>query len=362
MYQFTTETIINSNLDSNGVLAKYSGANNIFSVSRVGNFKSNEVLSCFKNAYVDPVKEKIVKTITTVPTASKVYRLSIKLKRVNSYVSEYANDMSYNALQKYYEITGVSTAAGLVTAFVSLINKEAKLKDIVYVTPTDGGSAALTLEVVDEYTRFIEVLIQEVSSVSLTGYDTYTTLEDVLATGTLTVGKEGFGTVKQITKNLRLPTLANTNWTAINQEEKPVAGGQYTQYSLKIKTNRGSMGMNVVGQEVSSVTDHIFYVLSTLVSGFETALTNAGISIVSAVPGANAFSLTYVDSTIAVGDNSTPTIVGANGAVTFTSATTATATVNATTGVITAVAAGTSVITATDSVGSTATFTITVIA
>lgn len=49
----------------------------------------------------------------------------------------------------------------------------------------------------------------------------------------------------------------------------------------------------------------------------ESALTAAGISIVSAVPGANAFSLTYADRTIAVGDNSTPTIVGANGTMLY---------------------------------------------
>ena len=289
MYQFTTETIINSALDSNGVLAKYSAddANNVFKVSRVGNFKASEILSCYKNAYVAPVKEKIVKTVTTSPTSTKVYRLSIKLKRVDSYVSDYANDMSYNALQKYYEVTGVSTAAGLVTAFVAAINKEARLKDAYYVTPTDGGSAALTLEVVDEYTHFTSCEIQEVSTPTLTGYDTFTVLEDLLATGTVTKGVEGFGTVKQITKNLRLPTVATTNWTAINQEERPVAGGQYTQYSLKIKTNRGTMGMNVVGQEVSSITDHVFYVLSTLTSDFETALTNAGIQIKNALTGAD---------------------------------------------------------------------------
>lgn len=289
MYQFTTETIINSALDSNGVLAKYSydDANNIFKVSRVGNFKASEVLSCYKNAYVAPVKEKVVKTVTTTPTSTKVYRLAIRLKRQDSFVSDYANDLSYNALQKYYEVTGVSTAAGLVTAFVAAINKEARLKDNIYITPTDGGSAALTLELVDEYTHFVSCEIQEVSTPTLTGYDTFTTLEDLLATGTLTKGVEGFGTVKQIMKNLRIPTIATTNWTAINQEERPVAGGQYTQYSLKIKTNRGSMGMNVVGQEVSSVTDHVFYVLSTLVSGFETALTEAGIQIVNALTGVN---------------------------------------------------------------------------
>ena len=39
MYQFTTTTIINSNLDSNGVTAKYSGDAAKFVVTRVNTFK-----------------------------------------------------------------------------------------------------------------------------------------------------------------------------------------------------------------------------------------------------------------------------------------------------------------------------------
>jgi Na+/H+ antiporter NhaB len=71
------------------------------------------------------------------------------------------------------------------------------------------------------------------------------------------------------------------------------------------------MGMNVVGQDVNSITDHIFYVLSTLVSDFEDALVNAGIEIdtvgtavtavtitsgnldISAVVGGTAYQITY---------------------------------------------------------------------
>lgn len=266
MYQFTKETIINSNLDSNGVSTKFSGSNGVFTVLRAGNFNASEVLTCYKNSYVPPVKEKLVKTIAVSPTSSKVYRLYIKLKRVDSYTSDYSNDMSYNALEKHYEVTGVSTAENLVAAFETIINKENRIKDNPYFT-VSKDSDELTLEVVDEYTHFVKVEIQEISTTSLTGYDTFTTLEDVLTDGTLTLGKEGFGTVKQITKNLRLPTLANTNWLAINQEEKPVAGGQYTQYSIRIKTNRGDMGgVSAMGQNVESITTHIFYVLSTVLA------------------------------------------------------------------------------------------------
>lgn len=283
MYQFTTETIINSNLDSNGVTPKFSfdDTKNVLTVLRVGTYKATEVLSCYKHEYVAPVKEKLVKTVVTVPDASKVYRLTLKLKRLDSARSEFSNDLSYNAIARFHEVTGVSTAADLVAAFVKSINKEVKLKDNSYVTASNVA-AALTLDIADEYTHFSEVLIEEYVGNSLTGYDSYKVVENVLTTGVLTAGKEGFGTVKQITKNMRLPTLANTNWTALNQEERPVAGGQYSQYSIRLKTDRGPIGTDAVGDFVQSITTHVFYVLSTLVTAWEDALTQAGIQIKTA--------------------------------------------------------------------------------
>jgi len=364
MYQFTTETIINSNLDSNGVSTKFSGANNIFKVLRVGNFKKENVVSVFKTGYVAPVKEKLLTPISVLPTTGKVYRLNIVLKKDGSNTADFANDMSYNSKTMPYEVlatSAMSTTTHLTAAFVAAIKKTATIVDNVIITASSTTNN-LVLEVIDEYQRFVSVEVQEVISASLTGYDSFTVLQDVLATGSLTRGKEGMGTVKQITKNLRLPTLANTSWTALYQDERPVAGGQYTQYSLRLKTDMGDTGMSVVGQSVHSITTHVFYVLSTLVSDFDTALANAGITVQAGVPGANSFKLDYVDYVIAVGDKANPTVTGGTGAITFASGTVGTATVVAGTGVVTGVATGTTVITATDAAGSTATFTMTVIA
>lgn len=292
MYQFTKETIINSNLDSNGVSTKFfaDDANNVFSVLRSGNFPAARITSAIKIPYVAPVKEVLTKTITTANSdATKVYRLYVKLKRIGSFTSDYANAMTRNFLEKFYEVSGVSggTATTLVAALETAINKENTFKDNVYFTVSKTG-AAITLTVIDEYTHFEKVEIQEVkaSSASLTGYDSFVLLEDVLATGSLTAGTEGFGTVKQITKNLRLPTLANTGWLAIGQDEKPVPGGQYTCYILKLKTVDAEQGgVSTIGQELTSVTAHKFYVLSSLITAWESAMTDAGIQISLAADG-----------------------------------------------------------------------------
>ena len=286
MYQFTKETIINSNLDSNGVSTKFfaDDTNNVFSVLRSGNFPANRVISAIKIPYVASVKEVLTKTVTTANSdATKVYRVYVKLKRIGSFTSDYANSMTRNFLEKFYEIAGVSggTATTLVAALETAIKKENNFKDNVYFTVSKSG-AAITLTAIDEYTHFEKVEIQEVkaSSASLTGYDSFTVLEDVLATGTLTAGTEGFGTVKQITKNLRLPTLANTGWLAIGQDERPVPGGEYTCYILKLKTVDSEQGgVSTIGQEITSVTTHKFYVLSTLLTAWNSALLEAGIEV-----------------------------------------------------------------------------------
>ena len=43
MFQYTTTTVINSALDSNGVTPKYSGDANAFKVTRVGTFKKDNI-------------------------------------------------------------------------------------------------------------------------------------------------------------------------------------------------------------------------------------------------------------------------------------------------------------------------------
>ena len=57
MYQFTTTTVINSNLDSNGVTPKFAGSATGFNVTRVNFFKKDNIESIFKTPYAAGVKE-----------------------------------------------------------------------------------------------------------------------------------------------------------------------------------------------------------------------------------------------------------------------------------------------------------------
>lgn len=266
MNNFTTETIINTNL--------FSAANGVLKVKKVGNYKATDVVSVHKQPGSNAVKE--IATIT-IPAgvATKTYRLQIVVKQVGANVSEFANSLTRNNKILQFEVAG-SAAATMASALEDAIkayNRDSKNAKCTVSLNT----ATLTLTGVDEYIRFASVEFHELVE-SVTGYDSF----EVKAIGTVsTPGSEGFGTPRWIMKNLRMPTLANTGWTALHQDERPIPGGLYTQYSLKQAVKRGELqGTGAVGQEMTSVTTHVFYVLTGAVStAFETACTTAGITI-----------------------------------------------------------------------------------
>lgn len=74
-------------------------------------------------------------------------------------------------------------------------------------------------------------------------------------------GIEAFGDYNWMIHNLRLPTLANTNFWAVTKGEMPIPGQSYTQIIVKMVTpNRDGIAGEAVGQRVTSVTTHVFYV------------------------------------------------------------------------------------------------------
>ena len=89
-------------------------------------------------------------------------------------------------------------------------------------------------------------------------------------------GTEAFLDYNWIIHNLRLPTLANTNfWSpTVQAKEMPVVGGQYNQYIVRLCKERDGIAGHVVGHRATSVTTHVFYVLDagSNISNFETAL------------------------------------------------------------------------------------------
>ena len=98
-------------------------------------------------------------------------------------------------------------------------------------------------------------------------------------------GVEPFATGQWLIENLRFPTYPNVRYNAIGDEDRPVPGVLYTQYSFAYDSPRPQFGgLSGVGQKVEAVTRHIYYVPTNLASDFEDAFTDLGVTIVETMP------------------------------------------------------------------------------
>lgn len=151
------------------------------------------------------------------------------------------------------------------------------------------SDTCITIEATDEYQRFRFINIEKFDNEAYHGMGEYKVVrslenlgaKDTNAKVTATaegyfVGKEGFGTYPFLLHNLRLPTYARRRYLATNEDETPVIGAKYNQYTIYYCANRGILGDNAVGDLVKSRTTHVFYVRQDLATEFELALAKVG--------------------------------------------------------------------------------------
>jgi len=211
--------------------------------------------------------------------------------------SRYSNDLIYKGKPFAVDFIWSKDDTTTVEKLVKTINKYEllvygeKLLNVTY------SGTCISIEATNEYQRFRKVNLEKYKDNLYSGMGDYVpvrTLEDLTemdsnAAVTATtegyfVGKEGFGTYPFLLHNLRLPTSARTDAFAINQDETPIVGAKYTQYTIRYCVKRGPLGTNAVGDLVKSVTTHVFYVKEDLAADFEAALgkiaPEAGIEIV----------------------------------------------------------------------------------
>lgn len=118
--------------------------------------------------------------------------------------------------------------------------------------------------------------------------DIFTNKNDELNAAEVPTGAEGvepFATGEWLIENLRFPTYPNIRWAAVGEEDRPVPGVLYTQYSFAYDSPRPQFGgLSGVGQKVEAVTRHIYYVPTSLESDFEAGFLGLGVSIVDTMP------------------------------------------------------------------------------
>lgn len=292
MFQFTTTTVINSAKDyTNPSVELFKGDPKYFDVKRVNRFKVKNIRSVYKQ---DPVAQsnakatidmaKVEETLTANKATKGTFRVEIYVHLAQSNNNPlYSNTWVVKGRPWTFEFSATSTeeAGNIVDKVIKMITKfKLFTMDTEQLKATKEGTK-LVLTAQDPYQIFSKVELQyfDPSIGTTTGCCTprgeYAPVENVAS---ITPGNEGFGTFEWIMRNLRLPTAEQTRWNALYQDDRPMVGATYTQYTLEYCENRGILGGDAVGEETKSVTTHVFFVNQTVKEQFEAALTAAGIT------------------------------------------------------------------------------------
>lgn len=293
MFKWTNTLIVNSNLDSSGK-AKWSaqpedtdnGVVGSFEFKRVNKFLKPNVVHIYKRAASDPVLGKVTFTMDNRGVGN--YRVALYIRLSGSQNSYYSNDFVFKGRPLMYEFAvkdASATAADIAKEAARVIEKIQTIYGDHWIKASANGNN-LVIEGMDEYQLFTKAEIQKFDptlNTALVGGE-FVTIATALpvddpdydGVNTIVKSKEGFGTYWMILKDLRLPTLEARRFAALNEEELPVAGAKYDQYTIYYCKERGIMGGDAVGEVTKSMTTHVFYVKEDLATDFETALGNIG--------------------------------------------------------------------------------------
>lgn len=299
MFQFTTTNVINSNKDlTTGKelwksIDAASGKPDMLNIKRVGVFKKPNVMAIYKAEAVAPEMAKVsIKFADKISgSAGDVFRLNIYVGLTEaSQDSRYSNDFKFKGKPFSVDFVWKDNAENTLAALVKTINKYEMMVYGEKLLNVTCSATNLVIEATSEFQRFRTVNIEKFNKTAYHGMGEYVVqkgIEDlgVAKTANSQVtdsadgffpGKEGFGTYSYLLHNLRIPTSMRTRAFGVNQDETPIVGANYNQYTIHYCVDRGILGSNAVGDAVKSITTHVFYVKSDLTGTFETALGKIG--------------------------------------------------------------------------------------
>ena len=244
-------------------------------------FKKSNVQAIYHRGYRAAVNPEYKVALDTVAATPGIYRISLYVTLSGSQDERYANTRVLKGKPIFveFEVTAKENTAALVADKVIAITK--KYLQMVYedkiINIVKDSTTGIIIKGISGEQRFSKVALEKWEN------NDWTTLDESIngVAGTkitvTAIGDNGFGTYRNIIKDLRLPTAANTRWTHIVQDETPVLGGMYDQYTIVYCVHRGVLGSDAVGDDVTSITEHVFYVKSDVnVASFKDAIAILG--------------------------------------------------------------------------------------
>lgn len=280
MNNFKTEYIINDwSLMPGGKLPDALENNDtILNLGKYGIFSKSDKLTVYHRVPHEGTAGVCTITIdkAKIPVDNTTaIRLAFEIKEVGKHTSEFANALTRNAKSICVETDVIANAKTLADKLVELVKAQQTLMGIKLFTiaaaTVDDDTATITITC-DNYSEVKNCTLAGVNvDMKFTAYSSE--VETPFGEVALTACKNPFGTAEDLIKNFRLPSLANTNWLALNQDERPIPNVNYHQYVIEKAVERNDVhGTGAVGQKVTSVTTHVFFIKSDLITDFENAL------------------------------------------------------------------------------------------
>lgn len=285
MFKYTKEIIINSlknEVDGDKVFADV--VNSKLIIKRGGEYKKANILDgkIYKTIGYAGVRSKatidcavlIEQNGTNYETG--LYQLGIYLKMPNKYLGEYAN-ANWQQFGRPI-IVGFDVNASEAAAPVTLAEKLAKLLKLAMQADTklgtvtvEGSKIVIVLD--DPYMHFNTFKLEKYDPTLCDSCLGEYVNKNLAGKVTVEDGVEPFATGDWLQENLRFPTYPNIRYAALNEEEYPIPGEIYVEYSFGYESPRpGLGGLSGVGMKVEALTRHIYYVRKSLVDQFEAEL------------------------------------------------------------------------------------------
>lgn len=273
MFNYTTTHVINSNYDfSTGKafwsLGKDKNNKATLNIKGVNNFKASNVEKIYKAPYTEPKMAQVEIDFAELPSDLKkndTIRLSIYIRLTEAdQCSYYANDTRYKGRPFTIEFPWLGTADDTLKNVLRLIKKYGLLvfeKEVIKATPK--GTSKLVLTAVNEFQRFYVVKLEKYLDPDGLYKPEWEDITDDAVT-VVEKGLEGFGTYGYVLRNIKLPTHQHTTAFSPKQDQMPIPGAHYNQYTIHYCVDRGPLGLNAVGDTVKSVTTSVFYVNTAL--------------------------------------------------------------------------------------------------
>jgi hypothetical protein len=295
MFQYTTETIINSNKGklASGKRFEYLNVNGVkrILIDGVAAFDPECITKVYRTEYRQAKSEEATFTVPLV-NSGDVLRVAISIREEGTVRASIQDAYLRHRKPFYYEIISSGVAATDAAAIVALIKKDMSVRDEKFFKADITSGATIKLTAMDCHIRFIvdkfnvatvpSARSSALTGAQLLGFEDYTDLSVALTISK--AGDCGAGTVEHLVKDLRIPTGASINPFAADHGGKPVPGGEYVQFLVEYVTDRHHVSGTVVGSVgEKSLTSHVFFVnqavagasSGTLADDFEALFTSA---------------------------------------------------------------------------------------